>query len=288
MTRQGEEPLEQPARGVRLVAQTTNHEVADFRIFRDGTTTQRGSRPAGTYIQVAGELAGLIQSGQLAPGTQFPPERELSQQLGMSRTTVRQVLARLEDWNLITREVGRGTFVSRPKWEHSLSVLGGFHEQMAAQGVQPTSRLLSGTRGDADPATAQLLGIDVADPVFKIVRLRLAQGDPVALENSIIPVDVVPDLFDHDLTTESIYGVMGARGARPVRAAQRLEPVPARTEEAELLDVDPGTPLMLIRRTAWDAAGRVVEHAVDYYRGDRTSFVSEVRIAGDFLEREAR
>lgn len=238
---------------------------------------QRRPGPA-AYVQIEEELAEQIRTGHLKPGDRLPPERELAEQMGVSRMTVRQALGRLADRGLLSREQGRGTFVSQPKLTQSLSRLAGFYDQMLSQGILPTSRLLSSEAIVASAAVAQVLGLRIGEPLYKVVRLRLGGGVPLALETSFFPAKFVPGLLDQDLEHSSIYRLMERYQARPVRAVQSLEPVPARDWEAELLEVPRGSPVMLVERTAWDAQGRAVEYAKDIYRGDRCRFVAELSL----------
>jgi len=241
---------------------------------------RRRAEPA-AYVQIEEELAERIRTGMLRPGDRIPPERELAEQMQVSRMTVRQALGRLADRGLLVRERGRGTFVSEPKLVQSLSRLNGFYDQMVSQGILPSSRLLSGEQILASAAVAQVLDLRIAEPLFKVVRLRLGGGVPLALETSFFPARLVPGLLDYDLERHSIYRLMERYDARPVRATQSLEPVPARDLEAEALEVPPGSPLMLVERIAWDAQDRPVEYAKDIYRGDRSRFVAELRLDRD-------
>ena len=241
---------------------------------------RRRAEPA-AYVQIEEELAERIRTGMLRPGDRIPPERELAEQMQVSRMTVRQALGRLADRGLLVRERGRGTFVSEPKLVQSLSRLNGFYDQMVSQGILPSSRLLSGEQILASAAVAQVLDLRIAEPLFKVVRLRLGGGVPLALETSFFPARLVPGLLDYDLERHSIYRLMERYDTRPVRATQSLEPVPARDLEAEALEVPPGSPLMLVERIAWDAQDRPVEYAKDIYRGDRSRFVAELRLDRD-------
>ncbi len=238
---------------------------------------RRGPAPA-AYVQIEEELAERIRTGELPAGSLLPPERELAEQMGVSRMTVRQALGRLADRGLLRREQGRGTFVSEPKLNQSLSTLSGFFEQMLSQGIIPTSRLLSREEVLASRAVAQVLGLRIGEPLYKVVRLRSGGGVPLVLETSFFPARLVPGLLEQDLERSSIYRLMERYQARPVRAIQSLEPVPAREFEAELLQIPVGAPVMLVERTAWDAQGRAVEYAKDIYRGDRSRFVAELRL----------
>jgi GntR family transcriptional regulator len=171
--------------------------------------------------------------------------------------TVRQALRSLESRGLLRRAIGRngGSFVARPKVERDLGTFSGLSEQLARQGVAAGARVLSAR------ATAE--GVEV-------VRVRLADGEPFALERSLFP-ERFAFLLELDLT-ESLYELLGEDA--PVRSVERIEPVLAADDEAATLRVSVGAPLMLVDRVAYGADGEVVETARDVFRGDRTRIVA--------------
>jgi len=255
--------------------------IRDFDVGEDARAPRIG--PAGrglaAYLQIEEELASRIERGVLEPGTRLPAERELAQSLGVSRMTLRQALSRLDHRGLVERAQGSGTFVSQPKLRHQANILRGFFRETAGQGVVPTSQTIERTTAFATRALAATLDLRIGEEVYKVVRLRFARGNPVVFETSYFPAKLYPGLIDLDLDHESIYRLMEDRyGARPVRGEQSMESIAAEPAEAQLLNVPPGAPLMLLERTAWDAAGRPVEHARDLYRGDRSRFVTELRL----------
>jgi GntR family transcriptional regulator len=217
---------------------------------------RRAGDPA--WAQIEARLSDRIATGGLAPGERLPPERELAATLGVSRMTVRQALDALARRGLVERGVGRGTFVRAPaRVEHSLDGALGFTERLAGQGL---------------PAEARVLLTAVEDAELHVRRLRSSDGRPLALEDSWLPADRFPGLLERDLTG-SLYALMrDAYGLQPVRAEERLTPVAA-GDEADVLGVRPGAPLMLVERTAYSLDGAVVERARDLHRGDRSAFV---------------
>jgi GntR family transcriptional regulator len=246
---------------------------------RRATTASTPIRGLPAYLQLEEELAARIESGDLEPGARLPTERQLAGQVSVSRMTVRHALGRLEQRGLIVRRQGAGTFVAAPKLRQDVNHLRGFFEQTVGQGAVPMTRLLERVEILATRVLAVILALRPGDPIYKIVRLRFAAGTPIVLETSFFPARRVPGLIELDLEGSSIYRLMDrAFAARPVRAVQSLEPVSAQAAEAMALGVAVGSPLMLVERTAWDATGVPVEHAVDLYRGDRSRFVSELTL----------
>jgi GntR family transcriptional regulator len=228
------------------------------------------------YAQIEDQLAVRIESGELPAGERLPPERELAEGLGVSRMTVRQALSSLAARGLVERGVGRGTFVARGKLDHDLRGVAGFSELMQRQGIEPGAKLLSAEEGRTPEPVARALGIEPDASTYRIRRLRSGGGVPLALEDSWIPAAPFPGLLGLGLGG-SLYTLMRDLYERgPVRAVERLEPVLARSHEAAALEVDEGSPLMLVERIAYAADGTAVEFAHDRHRGDRARFTVEI------------
>jgi GntR family transcriptional regulator len=213
------------------------------------------------YAQIVSQVEQAIRDGRLVRGDRLPAERELAAEYRVSRMTVRQALQTLEARGLLRRAIGRngGSFVAQPKLERDLGTFSGLSEQLRRQGVA---------------AGAQVLSARAADGAVQITRVRLADGEPFALERSSFPADRFASLLDLDLTG-SLYDLLDEHfDAAPVRAVERIEPVLADTEEADALGLPVGAPLMLVDRTAYDSEGLVVETARDVFRGDRMRIVA--------------
>jgi GntR family transcriptional regulator len=210
------------------------------------------------YAQIIAQIEQAIVEGDLAPGDRLPPERALAEEHGVSRMTVRQALQSLEARGLLRRAIGRngGSFVAQPKVERDLGTFSGLSEQLARQGVVAGARVLS---------ACELGG------AVEIVRVRLADGEPFAVERSSFPADRFRSLLQCDLTG-SLYELLGDDA--PVRAVERIEPVLADADDAAALGLRVGAPLMLVDRIAYDEDGLVVETARDVFRGDRTRIVA--------------
>lgn len=230
-------------------------------------------RPA--YRQIELQLLDLIVEGALAPGDRVPAERELALRVGVSRMTLRQALDGLVRRGLLERRGGLGTFVAAHKVEQDLRVLRSYPEELRGQGVITTTAVLGSATLPAPASVALALGLDRAAPVHQIERLRTAAGTPLLAETAWLPAALLPGFLAEPLQG-SLWDALALAGHRVARAVESLEPVLAGAEEARLLEVVEGAPLMLVGRTSYDGAGVPVEHAVSTFRGDRTRFVVEV------------
>lgn len=229
--------------------------------------------PVPVWAQIEDGLAARICGGDMKVGDRLPAERDLAEELCVSRGTIRQALDALAARGLVERGVGRGTFVAAGKVEVRLNEVAGFTEQMARAGLQANARVLRAGVTAAPATVAAALDLEQGAPALRVERLRLAGRLPLTLEDSWIPEARFPGMADLDLRG-SIYALMGELYDRaPVRVTEALEPVIAQEHSAQALGVEPGSPLMLVERTAFDGAGVPVEHARDLHRGDRARFV---------------
>lgn len=224
-------------------------------------------------------LLAEIAAGTPPPGSRLGAERELAARFGVSRSTLRAVLDVLETAGAVHRVRGRsgGIFVSRRRVERDLSSLTGLPAYLRRQGFQSGARVLSTATRPADTDTAAALDLDDADLVLEVVRVRLADGQPVSLERASFPAESFPGLLDRSLSG-SLYEVLETEyGLRAGEAEERMEVVSATASDARTLEVRPGTPLISIVRTAWTQDGRPFEHSRDLFLADRVRIVARVR-----------
>ena len=239
-------------------------------------TTQTAVFSIPLYIKLAEGLVSQIESGELSPGDRLPPERDLSEQLGVNRMTLRRALRVLESQGLVVRKHGVGTFISEPKIDRQMDVVFRFTRGMQRRGFTPGAKMISFECVAVDASVSRDLDVPAASQAYKILRLRSINQEPVMLESYIIPAGRFPEMDACDLESRSIYEVMDTEyGVSIARARQSFEPVVASPFEAELLQVWVGAPLMLEKRTSYDHEGRPVEYGRDRYRGDRFRFVTD-------------
>lgn len=221
------------------------------------------------YYQIEQALRRQIEEGRLVPGAAIS-ERELSEQLGVSRMTTRQALNTLREEGLIFTERGRGTFVAKPKMDVHTRQLLGFSEDMRRRGLTPSSRILDFRRYHPAEMVRERLDLEAADEVYEIERLRLADGTPMAWEICYLPVNLGIEVAREDLEQGSLYQLFEeAGGIRLLEADEVLEAACATRREAELLSITRRSPVLIVERTVRDIDHRPVEYVRSVYRGDR-------------------
>jgi GntR family transcriptional regulator len=219
------------------------------------------------------QVLDLIES--LGVGTAIPSERQLSADLGVSRLTLRAALDDLAREGYLVRRRGSGTYVQQPKISQELTITS-FSDDMRRRGMTPASRTLSMTTIHAGARLGRFLNVSPSEQIVVVKRLRLADGETMAIETLHIPEALVPGLTPKGLTG-SFYELLRDRyGVTIAGGTQAIEPTVTNEEESEALGVPLHSPAFLFERTSRDEAGRTVEFVRSVYRGDRYRIVTEL------------
>ena len=216
----------------------------------------------------------------LEVGDSIPSERQLSGQLGVSRLTVRAALDELVREGYLMRRRGAGTFVAEPQVAKGMGI-SSFSEDMRGRGLTPGSRTLELQVVPAGARLGRILHVSPAEPVIVAKRLRLADGEPMAIELLHVRESLLPGLTAVDLEEDSFYDLLGGRyGIEIVGGEQTVEPTVTDEEESETLGVPLHSPALLFERVTRSPNGEVVEFTISIYRGDRYRIVSELGLGG--------
>jgi GntR family transcriptional regulator len=212
---------------------------------------------------------------RLGVGTAIPSERQLSADLGVSRLTLRAALDELAREGYVVRRRGSGTYVQHRKISQELTITS-FSDDMRRRGMVPGSRTLSMTTTHAGARLGRFLNVSPSEGIVVVKRLRLADGETMAIETLHIPESLVPGLTPKALTG-SFYDLLRDRyGVVIAGGTQAIEPTVTNEEESAALGVPLHSPAFLFERTSRDEAGRTVEFVQSVYRGDRYRIVTEL------------
>jgi len=230
------------------------------------------------YYQIEAFLRRRIEAGEFAPGEQLPTEDELMEYFGVSRVTVRRALADLSDQGLLVRRAGKGTFVIGPKVNQGLNVLISFTEQIRTIGKTPSSRLLILDIRSASSEVQKALDLPVGSEVILMKRLRLADGEPIALEWIYLPYPLCAPVMAQDWTTLSAVAFLEQHFGCPMGFSDFvLEAKSANSEEAEMLGLSRGAPVLFVVNTDFMSNGQRACYGRSTYRADQYRFSSRVR-----------
>jgi GntR family transcriptional regulator len=214
-----------------------------------------------------------VSAGAFPVDAQLPGERSLAEQLGVSRTTIRQVLSALADAGIVYPSANRGWFVAGRSLSEGPNVLRSFTDLAAERGLVATSRVLKQQVRSATLDEAEKLSIAPAAEVVEIERLRGMDGVPICVQNSCLPLALFPGLDDIDLADKSLHAVLAAKyDIAVIRCDYEVQAQAAPEGVAGLLGVLPGFPVLVGYETTYDASEQAVETGRSIFRGDAYRF----------------
>ena len=225
------------------------------------------------YIQIANNLRRQIAEGRIATGEALPSERDLCESTGASRVTIRKAVDQLIDEGLLFRKHGSGTFVSQ-RIEVPGTFLSGFSDDARSRGQAPGSVWLMKVYANPTPEEASILKISTLSKVARLGRVRLSEGEPLAIEHAIVVASFLPPIEE---IADSLYMALESCGNRPVSGRQKIRASLATPTEAGLLSIRENSEILRIERITSRADGAVVEFTRSAYRGDRYEFVTDLQ-----------
>lgn len=228
------------------------------------------SSPVPLYHQLRSLLQQRIERGELCANDRLPAEEEIAVRFDISKITVREALKLLAADGYVRREQGRGTFVTAPRIMQGPRKLTCFSEEMRLRGLVATSKVLQAETIAAGRDLAEKLKIPEGAPVFRLKRLRLANGETMGIQVAHLPVENVPGIAELDLSAHSLYALLEQRfGLKPARARETHYATALTAEDAQELGLEPGAPALAAERLTLLADGRPLEYVWSIMRGDR-------------------
>lgn len=249
------------------------------------TTEKQTRRPRKAYLDARKRLLDMLHSPEFNSGDQIPAERELSELLGISRMTVRKIIAELVEEGVLERRGNQGTWLMKTAIERPLTPAPelGVSKIIELNGAVPSSQLIYFHTSQASARIARMLQIEDGDELVMIKRLRLADGQPFCVETSYLPRSRVPDLTAEMLESGgSLYRILAERyqvhgvfDEGTIRAAAMSE------EEHQLLQAKPESPALIYRGVIYDGDRRPVEYLVSVNHPQRVAFRISGSVAGE-------
>jgi GntR family transcriptional regulator len=228
------------------------------------------SSPVPLYFQVAQHLEDAIHTGAIPTGMLFQNEVDLAASLGLSRPTMRRAMQHLVDKGLVVRRRGIGTRVVQPKLRRPLE-LTSLYDDLNRAGRKPTTEVLSFQAIEATDVVAERLDVPEGTPALELVRLRRADGEPIAKLTNYLP-ERVATFTEDDLNENGLYDLIRRQGVTLHSATQTLGARTATAAEARLLDEPRGGALVTAQRVTYDDHGDAVEYGTHIYAASRYTF----------------
>jgi GntR family transcriptional regulator len=222
------------------------------------------------YHQLMQRLAEDIERGKYPVGSRIPPEHELEALYKVSRVTVRRALSELTAEGLLEKKQGKGTFVSTPRISQDLKSIHSFHEACKLNGFRGGTNLVHVKEVNADDSDICELELREGSKVVETLRVRTADGVPVVLEKNHF--SMVYSYLENENLAGSLYGVLRDYGIEPKQASHDISMAFATDDQAKLLNIKKGDPLMRLHEVVYDQKGRPLHNSLQLIRGDRFVF----------------
>lgn len=236
--------------------------------------------PGPQYLALRNRIADGIARGRLAPGVRLPSERQLQLNTGAARGTIREALAQLEAEGLVYRRDRSGWYVSPPAVTYDPTRWAGFMSYVAEQGRAPATETLAKETAPATASLADIFRVSPGTPLYDITRRRSIDGRTVLIERIMVDPALAPGLLAHPLDGSLTRILAEQYDLTVARNRIDMKPCALTGATADALGVKPGTPGLLVVRSSFDAAGRVVEYDQEYWRHDA------IRVHVDLAVRE--
>ena len=225
--------------------------------------------PIPLYHQISEPIKELILNGTIPAGAKLEDELSMASRLGVSRPTARRALQSLVDLRLVVRKRAVGTIVA-PKEIHRQVKLSSLYDDLKESGQKPTTQVISYTEVPADEDVARDLHLNKGQSVIQVVRLRLANNEPLAIMTNHLPIDTAPS--EKELRSGGLYETMHNHGHEVFSAQQTISARKASLEEAETLQEPRGAAILNMRRISYNQSGRPIELGDHVYRASRYKF----------------
>ncbi|TVQ68004.1 MAG: GntR family transcriptional regulator [Balneolaceae bacterium] len=234
------------------------------------------NHPIPKYYQIYEELLNDITQGKYKENDLFPSDTELVKRFNYSRGTIREAIKLLFQQGYLVRKQGKGTYVTYKKIKQDADRLIGFTELMLQHDLEPSANVLKKEFVVPNANISYLMELEPGEKVVRLIRLRYGNRMPLIIERSFFNAALFEPIFSMDLETNSIYSLLYKHtGTRLGKADQQIEAISASYEENKWLEVDPGTPLLLIKRLIKTTEGTIFQYSEDVYRSDRITFSTQ-------------
>jgi GntR family transcriptional regulator len=235
--------------------------------------------PVPLYHQIHLDLKSMIQTGRIPPDAILPPEMRLCQAYRVGRYTMRMAISGLVDDGLVERFPGRGTFVSNQSGRLNFYLDRSFSQQMREMGYTPHSQLLKAETGQVDESSPRALQKMAGAACLRLERLRFGDDLPISIQSTTVLTEKCGGIEAHDFSQESLYEVLAREFHLPIVQIQHVvRAVAANPQQAEMLEVSSGMPLLFVGTTAFLENRLIIECSESYYRADLYEYSTTQKI----------
>lgn len=226
------------------------------------------------YEQFVEVLQKNIHENIYPYGTCIPSERELAEQFNLNRSTIRHAITFLVKEGSLKKVQGKGTYVMKYNINESDLKFRGMSSLLEKAGYHPSSKIIDSQRRKANFKYSKIFHLEEDQEVFRIMRIRYGNNEPIALETTSIPFDIIKDIDEIDFQVYSLYDMFAYNHIKLSDINHQFSLTKLRSE-AKLLQLKPGSSVISILITATDENGKVIEYTEAYVRSEYCQFYTD-------------
>lgn len=212
------------------------------------------------YIQVSEDIRAKIRSGEIPYGTRLPSERTLAEAYQIDRKTLRKAISLLSEEGVLLCLQGKGTYIVEPQIAYQVERMDDLEQMILRNGMKSSTRVLYKEVRKAGRKYAELLDVSPEERVFRMLRLRMGNEEPIALMDTYVRCDMVADIETLDFEMYSLYGVLNQNGIEISKIDESFMFYRVSNPEAQILRMEEGEIAFITEDKTYDQYGRIVEY----------------------------
>lgn len=212
------------------------------------------------YVRISEDIRSKIKSGEIPYGSRLPAERQMAENYGVDRKTLRKAIALLSEEGILNCMQGKGTYIAKPQIPYQVEMLDDLEQMILSSGMEPSTRVLYTESRKAGRKYAALLEVEKDTEIFRILRLRSGNGEPIALMDSYVVSSLVPEIETVDFEMHSLYGVLKQNGIEVRRIDEKFTFAEISNPEAAILKIEENGIAFVTDDRTYDQYQRAVEY----------------------------
>lgn len=223
------------------------------------------------YVRISEDIRNKIKSGEIPYGSRLPAERQMAEDYGVDRKTLRKAIGLLSEEGILNCMQGKGTYIAKPQIPYQIEMLDDLEQMILRNGMEPSTRVLYTESRKAGRKYAALLEVEEEARIFRMLRLRSGNGEPVALMDTYVVSSFVPDIENIDFEMHSLYGVLKQNGIEVSRIDEKFTFAEVSNPEAAVLKVEENGIAFITEDKTYDQYQRAVEYTKSIINNQKLS-----------------
>lgn len=230
------------------------------------------------YMRISEDIRNKIKNGDIPYGSRLPAERQMAEKYGVDRKTLRKAIAVLSEEGILNCMQGKGTYIAKPQIPYQIEMLDDLEQMILRNGMEPSTRVLYRESRKAGRKYAELLEVDEQTEIFRMLRLRSGNGEPIALLDTYVVSSLVPGIETLDFEMHSLYGVLKQNGIEVCKIDEKFTFAEVSNPEAAVLKIEENGIAFITEDKTYDQYERAVEYTKSIINNQKLSIDVSFRL----------